>query len=67
MLALIWCAVVVTALALFLRQKYSKFQQYDVKHFKPVPLMGNMTKVFLRRDHMVNQIKRLYDTFYDER
>jgi hypothetical protein len=56
-----------TAFALFMKQKYSRFLQYDVKHFKPVPVLGNMAKVFLGREHLVTQIKNLYETFPNER
>ncbi|CAG9785903.1 unnamed protein product [Diatraea saccharalis] len=67
MLFLIWCLALVTALWLYLRQRYSRFSAYGVKHFQPVPLMGNMTRVIFRMEHFADQVNRIYSAFPDER
>jgi hypothetical protein len=67
MIILIWSVVIIVAVTLYLRQHYSKFQRLDVKHFKPVPLLGNMTRILLRQDHFAKQIEDLYNSFPGER
>jgi hypothetical protein len=67
MIVLIWSAVIITAVALYLKQLYSKFQKCEVKHFKPVPLLGNMTRAVLRQDHLSKLVNDMYEAFPDER
>ncbi|CAH0397698.1 unnamed protein product [Chilo suppressalis] len=67
MLFLIWCVAVIVALALYLKQKYSRFSKYGVKNLPPVPLLGNMTRVICRMEHFADHIERIYKEFPDER
>ncbi|XP_013199514.1 cytochrome P450 9e2 [Amyelois transitella] len=67
MLLIIWGLVLVAALALYLHQVYSKFSILGVKHFKPVPLLGNMARVTLRMNHFSDDVERLYNAFPSER
>ncbi|CAH2980034.1 unnamed protein product [Chilo suppressalis] len=67
MLFLIWCLTVVTALVLYLKQKYSRFSKYGVKQLTPVPLLGNLTRVVFRFEHFTDNIFRNYMEFPDER
>nr|ALJ30298.1 cytochrome P450 monooxygenase CYP9A [Mamestra brassicae] len=60
---LIWVAVLIAVLVLYLRQVYSRFSRYGVKHFKPVPLLGNMTGILFRVNHFTDDIVNLYDSF----
>lgn len=67
MIHVIWSAVIVAALALYLRQVYSRFKKYNVKHFKPIPLLGNLGRVMLRMDHFTEDVDKLYKAFPEER
>ncbi|XP_026729529.1 uncharacterized protein LOC113495130 [Trichoplusia ni] len=64
---LIWVAVLIAVLVLYLRQVYSRFSRYGVKFLKPVPLLGNMGRVLFRREHFAYDILNLYRTFPEER
>ncbi|KAJ8729802.1 hypothetical protein PYW07_016840 [Mythimna separata] len=64
---LIWVAVLIAVLVLYLRQIYSRFSRYGVKHFKPVPLLGNMTRILLRINHFADDIFSLYRSFPEEK
>ena len=66
-LLIIWVAVVLTALTIYLRHVYSKFSRYEVKHMKPVPFLGNMTRVLLRMEHFTDSFMRNYNSFPEER
>uniref|UniRef100_A0A2A4JDS7 unspecific monooxygenase n=1 Tax=Heliothis virescens TaxID=7102 RepID=A0A2A4JDS7_HELVI len=66
-LVLVWVAVLIAVVVLYLRQVYSKFSRYGVKHFKPVPLFGNMARIFFRLDHFIDDVMRLYNSFPEER
>ncbi|KAM3960574.1 cytochrome P450 9e2-like [Aphomia sociella] len=67
MLFLIWTAVIVVGLTLYFRQIYSRFSKYGVKHFTPIPLLGNMARSLLRIDIITEDIERNYNAFPDER
>ncbi|CAG9785905.1 unnamed protein product [Diatraea saccharalis] len=67
MLFWIWCVVLVAALVLYLRQKYSRFSACGVKYLSPVPLLGNLTRMLFRIDHFSDQILRLYNAYPNER
>ncbi|CAH1645266.1 unnamed protein product [Spodoptera littoralis] len=64
---LIWVAVLIAVVVLYLRQLYSTFSRHGIKHFKPVPLLGNMSKVLFRRQHLANNIVELYNAFPEEK
>ncbi|KAM3966422.1 cytochrome P450 9e2-like [Aphomia sociella] len=67
MLYLIWFVAIIAALTLYFRQKYSRFSKYGVKHTKPLPLIGNMARIILRMDHIVDDILNQYNTAPEER
>ncbi|KAM3960575.1 cytochrome P450 9e2-like [Aphomia sociella] len=67
MLYLIWTAVIVVGLTLYFRQIYSRFSKYGVKHFTPIPLLGNMGRSLLRIDIVTEDIERNYNAFPGER
>ncbi|XP_026752919.2 cytochrome P450 9e2 isoform X2 [Galleria mellonella] len=67
MLYLIWFVVIIAALVLYHHQVYSRFAKYEVKHFNPVPILGNMIRVILRTEHFANDLQRYYDHFPEER
>ncbi|XP_053608012.1 uncharacterized protein LOC128673884 [Plodia interpunctella] len=67
MLLIIWAVLIVAALSLYFRQVYSRFSRHGVKHFRPVPMLGNMGNVTFRINHISNQIERLYNAFPNER
>ncbi|KAJ8728450.1 hypothetical protein PYW08_016835 [Mythimna loreyi] len=64
---LIWVVVLIAVIVLYLRQVYSTFRRNGIKHFKPIPLVGNMGKVLLRLDHMAYDLCNLYNSFPEER
>ncbi|KAJ8728460.1 hypothetical protein PYW08_016845 [Mythimna loreyi] len=67
MIIFVWVVVLLTALYFYNRQIYSKFSRYGVKHFKPLPFLGNMGNMLLRVDHSVEDLVRLYKDFPNER
>ncbi|KAJ8729799.1 hypothetical protein PYW07_016837 [Mythimna separata] len=67
MIVLVWVSVLLAVLYIYYRQIYSKFSRYGVKHFTPVPVVGNMTRMLLRLDHAVEDIVKLYSSFPEER
>ncbi|XP_050345946.1 cytochrome P450 9e2-like [Nymphalis io] len=67
MILLIWTVVLVMVLTLFFRQTYSKFSKHGVKNLKIVPFFGNMLKVFLRKEHFVVEMEKMYKQFPNER
>ncbi|XP_013199513.1 cytochrome P450 9e2 [Amyelois transitella] len=67
MLFIIWTVALIAALTLYFRQKYSKFSKYGVKHFRPVPFLGNMARIIFRMDHFTKDFERLYNEFPNER
>ncbi|CAD0254265.1 unnamed protein product [Spodoptera exigua] len=66
-LPLIWLAVLVAVLALYFRRVYSSFNREGIKHFKPVPLLGNLGSLLLRKEHFCDHIINLYKSFPEER
>ncbi|KAH9645248.1 hypothetical protein HF086_012126 [Spodoptera exigua] len=66
-LPLIWLAVLVAVLALYFRRVYSSFNREGIKHFKPVPLLGNLGSLLLRKEHFCDHIVNLYKSFPEER
>jgi hypothetical protein len=67
MLVLIWGAVVVAAFWIFFKQRYSILERYEVKHFKPIPLLGNMAGLVFRQEHFSDMVDKLYNAFPNER
>ncbi|XP_059058018.1 uncharacterized protein LOC131851527 [Achroia grisella] len=67
LLYLVWFVVVVAALALYYRQVYTRFSKYGVKHFSPIPVVGNMGRIILRVEHFTDDVQRNYDQFPEER
>lgn len=55
------------AVTLYLRQTYSRFSDYGVKHLKVVPFFGNVMKVFLRLEHFSEDLTKHYRNFSEER
>ncbi|KAJ8728454.1 hypothetical protein PYW08_016839 [Mythimna loreyi] len=64
---LIWVVVLIAVLVLYLRQIYSSFSRYGVKHLRPVPLLGNITGVLFRRVHLADNATELYNSFPEEK
>ncbi|KAH9628879.1 hypothetical protein HF086_001114, partial [Spodoptera exigua] len=64
---LVWVAVLIAAVVLYFRQLYSSLSRHGVKHFKPVPIFGNMAGILLRIDHVCDSIMKLYNDFPEER
>ncbi|KAL0892689.1 hypothetical protein ABMA27_014408 [Loxostege sticticalis] len=64
---LLWLAVAIAAVLLYCKQAFAKFAKYGVKHFKPLPLVGNMGPQMLQREHFVKSMEDLYFKFPDER
>lgn len=67
MLFLIWVVVLVLTLVLCYRVVYGKFSRHGVKYLTPVPILGDMTKVTLRLEHVSESIDNTYKTFPNER
>ncbi|KAL4707493.1 hypothetical protein ACJJTC_000245 [Scirpophaga incertulas] len=63
----IWLVALLAALALYLRRVYSRFDGCGVKYLKPVPLLGNMTRVLFRTEHFADLLDRIYNEFPDEK
>lgn len=67
MLLYIWLAVALAAVWMYCRQIYSRFSKTGLKHFRPVPLLGNMTRQVFQLEHFVNTVEDLYKAFPEER
>ncbi|XP_075973977.1 cytochrome P450 9e2-like [Anticarsia gemmatalis] len=63
----LWVGVLVIAVWLYLRQTYSVFEKYGVKHFKPLPFIGNMGKVMTRQRSLAVDVVELYKAFPEEK
>nr|ARI68318.1 CYP9A112 [Mythimna separata] len=63
----IWVAVLIAVLVLYLRQIYSTFSRNGIKHFRPVPLLGNISRMLFRREHFAEDLSRLYNSFPEEK
>ncbi|CAH2269487.1 jg27298 [Pararge aegeria aegeria] len=66
-LLMIWAVVLVVVIMLYFRQTYSRFSDNGVKHFKPIPFMGNMTRILFRLDTFNVDLDRMYNGFPEER
>ncbi|KAM3966419.1 cytochrome P450 9e2-like isoform 1-T3 [Aphomia sociella] len=62
-----WFVAIIAALTLYFRQKYYRFTKYGVKHSKPLPLIGNMGRIILKKDHFGEDLLRRYNSAPDER
>ncbi|XP_047994990.1 cytochrome P450 9e2-like [Leguminivora glycinivorella] len=67
MIFLIWILAISIAALLYCRQTYARFAKYGVKHLPPVPLFGDMAKVFFRMEHFLDNAERIYNSFPGER
>nr|ACZ97417.2 cytochrome P450 CYP9A36 [Zygaena filipendulae] len=67
MIFLIWGLLLSAALWLYLRQVYSRFSKYGVRHLKPIPLLGNNAKILFRMQHMTENVEENYNAFPDDR
>ncbi|XP_039753921.1 uncharacterized protein LOC120629162 [Pararge aegeria] len=66
-LLMLWVALLILVVLLYFRQTYSKFTVDGVAHFKPVPLLGNMSRIFFCVDNFSNDLDRMYYNFPEER
>lgn len=66
MLFLIWSVVLIVALILYFKQTYSIFKKLGVNGPTPVPLLGNGASVMLRREHIAENLERIYQTYSKE-
>uniref|UniRef100_A0A2A4JDS0 unspecific monooxygenase n=1 Tax=Heliothis virescens TaxID=7102 RepID=A0A2A4JDS0_HELVI len=64
---LIWVVVLIAVVVLYLKQVYSSFSRHGIKHFKPVPILGNMGQVVFRKHHYACDFIKLYNSFPEER
>ncbi|KAM3966418.1 cytochrome P450 9e2-like [Aphomia sociella] len=64
---LIWSATIIVAFTLYCRRVYTKFKRCGVKNYKPIPLLGNMARIMLRIDHLVDDLNRYYNDFPEDR
>uniref|UniRef100_A0A2A4JEN6 unspecific monooxygenase n=1 Tax=Heliothis virescens TaxID=7102 RepID=A0A2A4JEN6_HELVI len=67
MLLYIWALVLAVILVRYLKRLYSTFNKDGIKHFKPVPLLGNMTSVIFRRNHYADNILKFCKSFPEEK
>ncbi|XP_041978535.1 cytochrome P450 9e2-like [Aricia agestis] len=67
MLYVVWAVALVASLVLYCRQVYSRFSRHGVRHRRPVPLLGNMTRLMLRLDHFTEDVDKSYAAFPGER
>nr|QZP43536.1 cytochrome P450 monooxygenase CYP9A197 [Ephestia elutella] len=67
LLLITWTLVIVAALTLYYRQKYSRFSKYGVQHLKPIPVFGNMFRILFRLEHFGKNFERVYDAFPNDR
>ncbi|KAJ8729806.1 hypothetical protein PYW07_016844 [Mythimna separata] len=67
MITLFCVAILIGVLVLYLRQVYSSFSRNGVKHFKPLPFLGNVSRILLRQDHIAHDLLNLYHSFPKER
>ncbi|XP_045515658.1 cytochrome P450 9e2-like [Pieris brassicae] len=67
MLFLIWTGVLIGVIYIYLRRAHSRFTPYDVKQLPPLPFIGNVLPLILRKIHFVEDLSRYYDSFPEER
>ncbi|CAH1645264.1 unnamed protein product [Spodoptera littoralis] len=65
-ISLLLASVAVGLLVLYIRQFYF-FYKDGIKYKTPVPLLGNMASVILRREHYVNNLENYYNSFPEEK
>lgn len=47
--------------------QFHEFSKTGVKYVKPLPYFGNLLKPLLGIEHLVTTMKRIYDSFPNER
>ncbi|XP_075973978.1 cytochrome P450 9e2-like [Anticarsia gemmatalis] len=67
MIFFIWVFLLLIALVLYYKEVYSRFQKHGVKHFTPLPLLGNVGELVTRQAHIVDSFDKLYYNFPEER
>ncbi|KAJ8728458.1 hypothetical protein PYW08_016843 [Mythimna loreyi] len=67
MIIYVWVAVILAALYIYNRQTYSKFSRHGIKHFTPVPFLGNMFNILFRVNHVTEEFLSLYNAYPKER
>lgn len=59
--------VVFLVLVQYLSQVFSRFYRYGVKFDMPLPIIGNMADMLLRRKHIVDALQEIYNRYSKER
>ncbi|CAB3252953.1 unnamed protein product [Arctia plantaginis] len=67
MVFLLWIILIFIALLLYNREIYSRFRRHGVKYFQPLPLLGNLGSILMRKQHITDQLDDLYYKFSGER
>ncbi|CAD0254264.1 unnamed protein product [Spodoptera exigua] len=67
LLLLTWVVVIITAVALYLRQAYSSLRRDGINHLPTVPLFGNILWLMLQKEHFVDLISRIMNAFPDDK
>ncbi|KAG6461827.1 cytochrome P450 9e2 [Manduca sexta] len=67
MLLIIWALVLVAAAVEYIRRTYTLFTRQGVKQIAPVPLLGDMTPLLLRKEHFTKHMERIYNENSGER
>ncbi|XP_026324948.1 uncharacterized protein LOC113233928 [Hyposmocoma kahamanoa] len=67
MLVWIWLGCLAAAVLLYFRQVYSFFKRRGVKTPRIIPPFGNSFSIVLQREHISEQIVRIYKEFPDQR
>lgn len=63
----IWGLVCAVAAYLYFTKLYSKFSRHGIKNMPVIPLMGNMGKQMLGREHVTESVYKNYMAFPGER
>ncbi|CAG5032386.1 unnamed protein product [Parnassius apollo] len=66
MITYIWAVAIIVALVLYALQVHSKFSKAGVNHLPVVPFLGNMARIILKRDNVINRLTELYQTYPDD-
>ncbi|XP_037872543.1 cytochrome P450 CYP9A22 isoform X1 [Bombyx mori] len=67
MITLIWLGVLLVTLTLHLRKVYSRFKDYGVNHFTPIPVLGNAGPITVRLRHVAEDFDMVYKAFPEDR
>ncbi|KAL0841632.1 hypothetical protein ABMA28_015287 [Loxostege sticticalis] len=67
LLYVIWLGVLVAAVWLYFRRLHSRFSRYGVKNLPPLPVIGNSLAGWKRKEHLVEEQERIYNSFPDEK